>query len=116
MSQWWSWALAAVGLTGIWITGHRRAAGWLVGLAAQALWLAYALASRQWGFLVTAVAYGAVYARNWWRWHAEANPAGPPPCGDIYAGEHFWLGGGRAGDRCLCGERVWGAPQPPPVG
>lgn len=74
MSQWWSWALAAVGITGIWLAGRNNKAGWAVGVGAQMLWLAYAVVTEQWGFLVTAVAYGAVYARNWWRW-AQAEEA-----------------------------------------
>jgi nicotinamide riboside transporter PnuC len=68
VNQLWSWALAAVGITGIWLAGRNNKAGWLIGLGAQLLWLAYAIATRQWGFIVTAIAYGAVYARNWWRW------------------------------------------------
>lgn len=67
MSVWWSWALAAVGIVGMWLAGHGNPAGWAVGLLAQALWLAYALATRQYGFVVTAVAYALVYWRNWRR-------------------------------------------------
>ena len=66
---WWSWLLAAVGVTGLWLAGRDNKTGWVIGLAAQLLWLAYAITTRQWGFLVTAFAYGIVYARNWHRWH-----------------------------------------------
>lgn len=72
MNQWWSWALAAVGLLGIWLAGRKRAVGWLVGVGAQFLWLAYAIVTRQWGFVVTAVAYAGFYGHNWLRWRAEA--------------------------------------------
>jgi hypothetical protein len=61
--QLWSWALAAVGITGLWLAAKKPKAGWTVALCAQALWLAYAVATRQWGFLATAVAYAVVYAR-----------------------------------------------------
>lgn len=72
MNQWWSWALTAVGVTGIWLAGRKSKAGWAVGFGAQGLWVAYAVATRQWGFIVSALAYGSVYARNWVRWRREA--------------------------------------------
>lgn len=68
MSQLWSWALAAVGITGIWLAGRNNKLGWAIGLGAQVLWVAYAVATSQWGFLATAFAYGFVYGRNWLRW------------------------------------------------
>lgn len=64
MTWWWSWLLTAVGVTGLYFAGQRRAWAWLIGLGAQVLWVAYAIATEQWGFLVSAGAYGAVYARN----------------------------------------------------
>ena len=63
MSAVWSYILATVGVTGLWIAATRPKVGWWFNIAAQAVWLAYAIATRQWGFLVTAVAYAVVYAR-----------------------------------------------------
>jgi len=68
VSAWWSWLLTAWGVTGLVLAGRRKSVGWAVGLSAQALWVAYAIATRQWGFIVSAVAYGCVYARNWMTW------------------------------------------------
>ena len=68
----WSWLLTAVGVTGLYFAGSKKRWGWAIGLGAQALWIAYALATRQYGFLVSAVAYGFVYGRNFWRWSAPA--------------------------------------------
>ena len=62
----------AVGVSGLYLAGRRSIAGWAVGFGAQFLWVLYAVATRQWGFLVSAFAYGAVYARNWFRWRREA--------------------------------------------
>lgn len=70
-SQWWSWLLTVVGVTGLLLAGSSRKAGWAVGFSAQGLWLAYAVATHQWGFIVSAVAYGSVYARNWLRWRKD---------------------------------------------
>jgi hypothetical protein len=71
VSQWWSWALTVVGIAGLYLAGSGRRAGWAIGLAAQGLWIAYAIATRQWGFIASALAYGAVHARNLVRWTRE---------------------------------------------
>lgn len=79
MTQWWSWLLTAVGVTGLYLAGRKSSLGWAIGLGAQALWMTYAIATRQWGFIFSAVAYGAVYARNWIRWRREARREAPDP-------------------------------------
>lgn len=61
---WWSLLLTAVGLAGLWLAGQDNRWGWAVGLGAQLLWIAYAVTTSQWGFLLSAGAYGFVYARN----------------------------------------------------
>lgn len=71
MSQWWSWMLTAIGVTGLFFAGSSRKLGWAIGLGAQVLWIAYAIATHQWGFIASALAYGTVYARNWLRWRAS---------------------------------------------
>lgn len=75
MAAWWSWVLTAVGVTGLFLAGQKRALGWAIGFSAQALWIAYAIATRQWGFIVSAVVYGAVYARNYLAWRREQTSA-----------------------------------------
>jgi hypothetical protein len=72
MSQWWSWILTAAGVTGLWLAGSSKKAGWALGIGAQALWISYSIATRQWGFLASAFAYGTVYTRNWLRWRRDA--------------------------------------------
>ncbi len=71
MSQWWSWLLTAVGVTGLYFAGSRKRLGWAIGIAAQALWIAYALATSQYGFFASAVSYGWVYSRNFLRWKKD---------------------------------------------
>lgn len=71
MPQYWSWLLTAVGVTGLLIAGSKKRAGWAIGLGAQGLWIAYALATKQYGFLVSAAAYGSVYVRNWRKWSED---------------------------------------------
>ncbi len=72
MPEFWSWLLTAVGVTGLFFAGSKRKVGWVIGLGAQVLWLAYAVTTQQYGFLVSAFAYGLVYARNWLKWRADA--------------------------------------------
>lgn len=71
----WSFVLAAVGIAGIYLAGRKSKWGWGLGLAAQVLWLVFALTTAQYGFILTAVAYGAVYGKNLWQWHKEDLPS-----------------------------------------
>ena len=69
--MWWSWLLAAVGIFGLWLAGRKDYRGWFVGLGAQILWIAYATVTHQWGFYVSALAYGYIYGRNGMIWLRE---------------------------------------------
>jgi hypothetical protein len=65
---WWSWVLTGMGLVGLWLAGQKNVWGWAVGLAAQPFWITYAVVTDQYGFVVSGLAYGLVYAKNfvWW--------------------------------------------------
>ena len=65
---WWSWLLTAVGVLGLYGAGSHKRWGWAVGIGAQVLWVGYALHTQQYGFIVSAAAYGSVYVRNWRAW------------------------------------------------
>jgi hypothetical protein len=70
--MYWSWILTVVGVFGLWLAGRKNRYGWAVGISAQTLWIAYALATHQYGFLVSAFAYGWVYTKNFISWWREA--------------------------------------------
>lgn len=72
MTPYWSYVLTALGVLGLLLAGSRKRVGWALGLAAQPLWALYAVATGQWGFILSAVIYGATYSLNWWRWRREA--------------------------------------------
>jgi hypothetical protein len=74
MNPYWSWLLTGVGVFGLWLAGRRDRRGWMVGVGAQVLWIAYATATHQWGFYFSALAYGWVYVRNARAWKV-AKPA-----------------------------------------
>ncbi|TSA85870.1 hypothetical protein FNU79_08790 [Deinococcus detaillensis] len=67
----WSWVLPILGVTALWASGSGKRWGWLVGFVGQLLWVAYALASRQYGFLLSALAFAAIYARNYLHWRGD---------------------------------------------
>lgn len=67
---WWSIILTVVGVTGLYFLIKKKWYGFAIGLGAQVLWVSYAVATRQWGFLGSCVVYGAVNTmglNNWLR-------------------------------------------------
>lgn len=71
MSAYWSYFLAPFGLLGLYLAGRQVSWGWLLGLGTQALWLAYAIDTEQWGFVPGTLAYGFVYAKNFRAWRKQ---------------------------------------------
>jgi hypothetical protein len=68
---WWSIVLAGIGLLGVWLSGKKNYWGWAIGIFAQFLWIAYAIVTSQWGFIFSAIAYGALYWINFLKWRKE---------------------------------------------
>lgn len=64
----WSLILATIGIIGLLAAGSKKSVGWLIGLSAQLLWFVYGVTTHQYGFLLSAAAYGVVYARNYLAW------------------------------------------------
>jgi hypothetical protein len=65
----------SIGVSGLYLTTRKDWRGYLVGVAVQVLWVAYAIVSAQWGFIVSAFAYGAVNAIGLYRWRfAKTEP------------------------------------------
>lgn len=60
----WSWILGTVGITGLLIAGRRVWWGWLITLVNEVLWISYAIATKQYGFIFMAICYATVYLRN----------------------------------------------------
>lgn len=67
----WSWILAAIGVTGIFLVGKKTIYGWLILLLNECIWIAYALATDQYGFIVMALSYAAVYIKSYLAWRKE---------------------------------------------
>lgn len=67
----WSWILAAIGVTGIFFVGRKTIWGWLILFINECLWIAYAIVTKQYGFIVAAIAYMIVYIRSFLHWRRD---------------------------------------------
>lgn len=68
---WMSVVLGAVGVLGLFLVTMKLAAGFVVGFFVQFLWIAYAVHTKQWGFIPMSCAYGAVNLRGWIVWRRQ---------------------------------------------
>jgi hypothetical protein len=73
----WSFLLSALGIVGLLLAGSKRKVGWLVGVAVQPLWIVFAITTQQYGFILNAGIYAAVYARNYILWRRSDHAAHP---------------------------------------
>ena len=71
--EYWSWILAAIGVSGIYFVGRKTIWGWLILLFNEIIWIAYAVITTQYGFIVSAIAYAAVYIRSYLHWREDSN-------------------------------------------
>jgi hypothetical protein len=69
--EYWSWILAAIGVSGIFFVGQKSIWGWLVLLANECLWIVYAITTQQYGFIFAALAYATVYIRSYLHWKKD---------------------------------------------
>lgn len=76
----WSYLLTGIGVFGLALVyaRPRSIAGPVIGLAVQALWIAYAVTTEQWGFLGSAVAFGAANVYGLRSRRAAARPSREP--------------------------------------
>lgn len=77
------WLLSAITVWMTLLAGNKSRFAWMVGLGNQLLWLAWIIASAQWGLLPLNIALWIVYGRNQLKWMAERdraiNSAHPSP-------------------------------------
>lgn len=67
----WSWILAIIGVTGIYFVGKKTIWGWVVLSVNEVLWIIYAVTTKQYGFIVAAIAYGIVYVKSFIQWQRD---------------------------------------------
>ena len=67
----WSWVLAVIGVAGIYFVGKKTLWGWFVLLFNEVIWIVYATLTEQYGFIVSAIAYAAVYIKSYYSWKTD---------------------------------------------
>lgn len=63
ISLWWSFTLTVIGATGIYLAyrSYTKYTGPAIGIGIQIVWVAYAIATRQWWFILSAAIYGRAH-------------------------------------------------------
>lgn len=76
-SQVWSLALTIIGVVGFKLAGKKVWWAWYINIANQAIWVAYAIFTRQWGFLLGVPFYLAVFIPNATEWTRDRHRSEP---------------------------------------
>jgi len=61
--------LSVIGVAGMLVIGRGYWWGWVIAFVNECLWVAFAVATRQYGFILGAAFYGTVNAYNAHRWY-----------------------------------------------
>jgi nicotinamide riboside transporter PnuC len=72
MEQWMndyaSWVLASSGVAAIYFIGRKQIWAWLWATLNEAMWIYYAIVTKQYGFIFAAIAYTIVYMKSYFYW------------------------------------------------
>lgn len=68
---WMPWLLSAITIYMTVLAGNKNRHAWAIGLANQALWLVWIVASQSWGLIPMNLALWIVYGRNHLKWSAD---------------------------------------------
>lgn len=60
----WSAVITVIGLIGLYVVGNGDWWGWAINLGNQAIWITYAIVTVQYPFIVSALLYTYMNARN----------------------------------------------------
>jgi len=63
------YVLSVIGVTALVIIGRGYWWGWVLAFANECIWVGFALATRQYGFILGAIVYGSVNIYNARRWY-----------------------------------------------
>lgn len=70
------WGLSANTTAVMWLAGSKRSLAWVLGLAGQAGWAAFAVVFAAWGLLPLTGVLTVVYGRNLWHWTRDLSGGG----------------------------------------
>jgi hypothetical protein len=68
INQYASWVLAFSGVLAIYFVGRRQIWAWIWATFNEAMWIYYALVTKQYGFIFAAIAYSVVYIKSYMHW------------------------------------------------
>ena len=71
MTEYWSYLLAFIGVSGNVLVGRKTIWGWPILFINECLWIIYALTTQQYGFIFAAIAYGVVYVKSFLHWKRD---------------------------------------------
>lgn len=71
--EYWSWVLAVVGMTGVYLTTLKKTTGFMIGLGVQVLWIIFAVTTQQYGFIFSAVGFGVMNTLGLIRWRRSSH-------------------------------------------
>ena len=60
--------LSLKGVTALILIGKRKELGWALAFTNECLWFLFAIATKQYGFIIGALVYGSVNAYNYRNW------------------------------------------------
>jgi hypothetical protein len=60
-----------------WQIGNFQRWAWLVAFSIDVLWVVYSLLTAQYGFMTSALLFGALALRNWWKWGTDGGAVRP---------------------------------------
>jgi hypothetical protein len=63
--------LSVIGVIGMLCIGSGKWWGWAIAFGNECLWIAFAVTTKQYGFIVGAAFYGTVNAFNAFRWRTQ---------------------------------------------
>ena len=75
MTEYWSYLLAFIGVSGIFLVGRKTLWGWLILCVNECLWIVYAVTTKQYGFIIGAIVYGIVYVKSYIGWRRDETRA-----------------------------------------
>lgn len=64
--------LSIIGVSGLFTIGLHKWWGWVIAFVNECLWIGFAIATKQYGFILGAVVYGAVNAYNAMKWKSKS--------------------------------------------
>ena len=67
----WSIVLSVIGVISPILTGRKMKSGWAVAFFSQWLWIAFAISTHQYGFIVLSCFYLVITGRNWLAWRRD---------------------------------------------